>query len=239
MADSGWRMADGGWRIADGGWRMADGGWRIADGRWRMGGRAKSVPKLNAARPPIRYPLSAIRHPKPCHNQSRRAFALSVSSGIATLAPTLIFLSPRAWLAQWPRRLQLFVVALLLLGSVAQSWHVCAMGGHVMAGEAETHHGAKKFAVLTNADGTPGPVVCACAHEDELVGISAFAAHPAAHGHATCLALLLQTMPIQAGAPFVIAQLEAPRPLYATRAHITPAFAAPLTLRGRAPPLDC
>ena len=168
------------------------------------------------------------------------------SYGTLTLVPDVIFLSPHDWLAQWPRRLQLFVVALLLLAGVAQNWHVCALGGHAMAGHemsvgGSSHgggHGAKKFKVLTNADGTPGPVICECAHEDEP-GVNAFAALPPVHDHVTCLALLLQTMPLQAGVPFSLHQREVARPLYATRAQITPAFAIPLARRGRSPPLDC
>ncbi len=115
------------------------------------------------------------------------------------------------------------------------------MGGHVMAtehGESHGAHGAKQFKVITNANGTPGPVICQCAHDDEPLG-NAFAALPDAHSHLTCLALLLQTMPLQASVPFSLAIIETTRPLYATRARITPAFASPLALRGRAPPLDC
>lgn len=172
--------------------------------------------------------------------------ALPGSSGILTLDPTVIFLSPRDWLAQWPRRLQIFAIALLLLAGVAQNWHVCAMSGHAMAGhemsvESGSHgggHGAKKFKVLTNADGTPGPVICVCAHEDSPPG-PAFAALPEAHEHVTCLALLLQTMPLQAGVPFVLNQREVARPIYATFAEAAPAFAAPLARRGRSPPRDC
>lgn len=171
---------------------------------------------------------------------------LSGSSETLRLDPTVIFLSPRDWLAQWPRRLQLFAAALLLLASVAQSWHVCALGGHVMAGhemsvETSSHgggHGTKKFKVLYNADGTPGPVICECAHEGQPPG-NAFAARPDAPSHVTCLALLLQTMPLQAGVPFTLNQREVARPIYATRAQTAPAFAAPLLRRGRSPPLDC
>ena len=163
--------------------------------------------------------------------------ALPASSGSATLPPTVISLSPRAWLAQWPRRLQLCVVALLLLAGVAQNWHVCAMSGHAFAGP-HAEHGARKFKVITNADGSPGPVICACAHEDEP-NVNAFAPRPAAHDHVTCLALLLQTMPLQAGVPFVVNHVEVPRAFYAERAQVRPAFAAPFALRGRAPPLDC
>ena len=115
------------------------------------------------------------------------------------------------------------------------------MGGHVFAAEHGEHganHGAKKFKVLTNADGTPGPVVCVCAHDDEP-NVNAFAARPIAHDHVSCLALLLQTMPLQAGVPFQIAFVEVARPFYATRAETIPAFASPLALRGRAPPLSC
>ena len=169
---------------------------------------------------------------------------MSESSDKTTLDPTVILLSPRAWLAQWPRLLQLFVVALLLLASVAQSWHVCALGGHGLGSEHSSHgagqvgHGAKHFKVIYNADGTPGPVICQCAHEDGP-NVNAFAALPPAHEHMTCLALLLQTMPLQAGVPFSIELREVARPLYARRAQITPAFAIPLARRGRAPPLDC
>lgn len=115
------------------------------------------------------------------------------------------------------------------------------MSGHVTASAHSSHggaHGAREYKVITNADGTPGPIICVCAHDDEPQGQS-FAALPDVHDHVTCLALLLQTMPIQAGVPFKFALVEAPRPIYTTRAQITPAFAAPLARRGRAPPLDC
>ena len=192
-------------------------------------------------RNPKQHPTGVI----PCHNQSARAASCWLRLGLRDFSPNVIHLSPRAWLAQWPRRLQLCVVALLLLAGVAQSWHVCALGGHVMAGaEQSSHvaghgaHGAKQFKVIYNADGTPGPVICECAHDDEPQG-QAFAALPDAHSHVTCLALLLQTMPLQAGVPFTLNQREDARPFYATRAQITPAFAEPLARRGRAPPLDC
>lgn len=114
------------------------------------------------------------------------------------------------------------------------------MGGaeHSSHGAGHVGHGAKQFKVIYNADGTPGPVICECAHDDQPQG-AAFAALPAAHDHVTCLALLLQTMPLQAGVPFTLNQREDTRPLYATRAHFTPAFAAPLARRGRSPPRDC
>ena len=174
---------------------------------------------------------------------------MPASSETLTLALTVIFLSPRDWLAQWPRRLQFFAVALLLLAGVAQSWHVCALSGNAIAGhemavENSSHGGehggkkSKKFKVLTNADGTPGPVICVCDHEDSPPG-AAFAALPDAHEHVTCLALLLQTMPLQAGVPFTLNLAETPRPIYATRAQTARAFNAPLSGRGRSPPLDC
>ena len=155
-----------------------------------------------------------------------------------------MLLSPRAWLAQWPRRLQFFAVALLLLATIAQSWHVCAMSGHVAGAQHGEHgsHGAKKFKILTNADGTPGPVICACADGDaheENPDVAAVSQSPTAHSHVTCLALLLQTMPLQVGTVWTLAIVETPRTLYATRAQITPAWALPLARRGRAPPLDC
>ena len=117
------------------------------------------------------------------------------------------------------------------------------MAGHEMSVETSSHggevggHGAKKFKVITNADGTPGPVICACAHEDQPAG-NAFAALPDAHAHVTCLALLLQTMPLQVGVPFTLNQCEVARAIYATRAQTAPAFAAPMARRGRSPPLD-
>lgn len=174
----------------------------------------------------------------------RARVALSASSETHKLVPNVMLLSPRVWLAQWPRRLQLFAVALLLLGTLAQSWHVCALSGHAMAGDASSHgggHGAKKskkFKVIANADGTPGPVICVCDHEDSPPG-AAFAARPDAHEHATCLALLLQTMPLQAGVPFTLVWAETPRSIYAPRAEIASARAALLSRRGRSPPLDC
>ena len=189
-----------------------------------------------------------MKHPArviPCDNQCARASPCLRRLRLRDFPPTLIFLSPRAWLAQWPRRLQLFAVALLLLAGVAQNWHVCAMSGHDMSGaEHSSHvaghsgHGVKQFKVLTNADGTPGPVICECAHDNEPQGLT-ISAPPDAHEHATCLALLLQTMPLQAGVSFTLDLAATPRPIYEVRAQITRAFAAPLVRRGRAPPLDC
>ena len=196
---------------------------------------------------------SFVEHPTrviPCDNQSARACSCLWRLGVRHFDSNVIFLSPRAWLAQWPRRLQLFAVALLLLATVAQNWHVCAMSGHDMSGHAmsgaehSSHvaghgaHGVKQFRVIYNANGTPGPVICECAHPDEPQG-QAISALPAAHDHVTCLALLLQTMPLQAGVPFTLDLTSTPRPIYAQHAQIAPAFAAPLPRRGRAPPLGC
>ena len=114
------------------------------------------------------------------------------------------------------------------------------MGGAEQSSHAAGHgaRGAKQFKVIYNADGTPGPVICECAHPDEPQG-QTISARPDAHSHVSCLALLLQTMPLQAGAPFSLNWRAAARPIYATRARITLAFAAPRARRGRAPPLDC
>ena len=149
-----------------------------------------------------------------------------------------MLLSPRAWLAQWPRRLQFFAVALLLLAGVAQSWHVCAMSGHAH-GAPHIEGAAMRYVTVNNADGTPGPVVCAEVPAPPPV-IHGPALSPRPHsGAIDCLAMLLQTMPLQAGVPFTLELREIVRPQFATRAEIKPAFAAPFALRGRAPPATC
>ena len=150
----------------------------------------------------------------------------------------MIFLSPRDWLAQWPRRLQLFAVALLLFASVAQSWHVCAMGSHALC-EGPMDDVAMRYVTVQNADGSPGPVVCAETPAPSKLRGNVINSRPAANGSVDCLAMLLQTMPLQAGVPFTLELRETQRALYATRAEITPAFALPLALRGRAPPATC
>lgn len=144
----------------------------------------------------------------------------------------------RAWLARWPRRLQLFAVALSLLAAIAPAWHVCALSGHVQGHE--NGHGAQhRFTVARNADGSPGPFICACASHIEDYKGNKFAARPEAHGHVNCLALLLQNLPAQVAAPPALWEFEAPRAVYTNVVARPDAFEAPLTKRGRAPPLEC
>ena len=166
----------------------------------------------------------------------RARAALSVASVQTTLSIDVIFLSPRDWLAQWPRRLQCFAVALLLLAGLAQSWHVCAMGSHALC-DGHSDDVAMRYVTVNNADGSPGPVICA--ETPPKIRGNAFAPTPASNGQIDCLAMLLQTMPLQAGVPFTLATRTFARPHFAARAEIKPAFAAPFALRGRAPPTNC
>lgn len=146
----------------------------------------------------------------------------------------------RDWLAQWPRRLQFFAVVLSLLAAIAPAWHVCALGGHVIGHEHGSGHGDHQFTIARNADGSPGPFICACAsHYDEkpIVG-NALAPRPPAHEHVNCLALLLQNMPVQLAAPPALWEFAAPRAVYAGAVRDFAAFAAHLPYRGRAPPVN-
>ncbi len=182
-----------------------------------------------------------MKHPArviPSDNQSKTSAHLPASSIRPILPCDVIFLSPRDWLAQWPRRLQWFAVALLLLASTAQSWHVCAMGSHALcAGPMDDV--AMRYVTVRNADGSPGPVVCAETPSPPKIRGNSLNSRPAANGAVDCLAMLLQTMPLQAGVPFTLELRETSRTIYATRAEIKPAFASPLALRGRAPPATC
>ena len=154
-----------------------------------------------------------------------------------TLSLPVNFLSMRAWLAQWPRRLQGFALALSLLAAIAPSWHVCALSGH-SAGY-QTHAGQHQFAVARNADGSPGPYICACASHPKDYKGNKLGPSPAAHDHVNCLALLLQNLPAQVAAPPALVELRASGALYAPQVAELAAFEAPLSQRGRAPPLDC
>ena len=147
----------------------------------------------------------------------------------------------RVWLAQWPRRLQWFAVALSLLAAIAPAWHVCALSGHA-AGHAaahETHRGKHQFTVARNADGSPGPFICACASHPEDYKGDKLAPAPWAHDHVSCLALLLQNMPAQVAAPPALCELRAPPALYGVGVSQGAAFEVPHLQRGRAPPWGC
>ncbi len=97
-----------------------------------------------------------------------------------------------------------------------------------------------RYVTVPNADGSPGPVVCAqVPPPPPKIRGNTLTSRPAANGQIDCLAMLLQTMPLQAGVPFTLELRETPRPIYATRAEIKAAFASPLALRGRAPPATC
>ena len=153
----------------------------------------------------------------------------------------MIFLSPRQWLAQGPRALQLFAVVLSLLGALAPTWHVCAMGGHVMAApHGAAHDAGARYVTVLNADGTPGPVVCAAVPPPPpKVHGNAFAPRPAAHGDVSCLAMLLQTMPLHAATAPTLHRPSTTRPIYFARPREGAAFEAPRQARGRAPPANC
>ncbi len=103
-------------------------------------------------------------------------------------------------------------------------------------------HGAHQFTVARNADGSPGPFICACAsHYEKKVEIKGnrFEPRPAAHNHVNCLALLLQNLPAQVAAPPALWEFAALRAVYSNAPVEVAAFEAPLAQRGRAPPPGC
>lgn len=144
----------------------------------------------------------------------------------------------------WPRPTRFFVLALALLQFVAPTWHVCEMGGHVMAhGATKSHHGALKLAQVQTQSGateTQQPLICFCqAHEKPAPDPNAPQLESGSHpSHATCLALLLQTMPATALAPPAIFEIRtATLSSFIARHETAPQTAILRRFRGRAPPM--
>lgn len=141
--------------------------------------------------------------------------------------------------------------------ALAPAWHVCEMGGHVMASGAATHgamthglttHGASSIeaALLASAadnSAVERPLICYCAPRPHSASVSSsvsrfqVAAVPLHHAM-TCLAMLLQSMPGDfaaapswGGAPGAVVETAWAAP------RVRALFAAPRHERGRAPPL--
>ena len=145
-----------------------------------------------------------------------------------------------------PRALRFWVLALALLQVVAPVWHVCALGGHVFGHEKAAHHGAANETAkpaASDENAAPQALICYCPPKSAAPQLAAnemrVAATPDAMDHATCLALLLQTLPAQMAAPPAIfvfqtsAEIElVSRPLSAV------SIAAMRRFRGRAPPVS-
>ncbi len=163
------------------------------------------------------------------------------------------------WLQLWPRSARFFVLALALLQFVAPTWHVCEMGGHVAArhnsgGVTGTHHeNAAKSATLIALQAAPHnqdetatrkPLICFCVREEHAPKETApnpNAPHleNAPHsGHATCLALLLQSMPgAVTASPALIRQSVVRCESFVARHESAPQIAILRRFRGRAPPV--
>jgi len=136
-----------------------------------------------------------------------------------------------------PRATRFFVIALALLQLVAPTWHVCALGGHLAAHSKMAHHGALRVAA-----GAPNrPLICFCApHQKPLDPQTPRLDGVLSANHATCLALLLQTMPGQTGAPPPIFESRALVPAdFKIEVRSAPCLTAPRRSRGRAPPGKC
>ncbi len=155
------------------------------------------------------------------------------------------------------RALRFFVVALALLQLVAPTWHICAMGGHV-AGHSAGHsagHGANHdsasgsgAAILAALAESPAqanrPLICVCApHEKPQTPPDPRAPRfegRADASHATCLAMLLQTMPAQLGAPPRLPRSQSlVVAAFVASFYGAPSVAAPRRFLGRAPPRKC
>ena len=149
-------------------------------------------------------------------------------------------LSFRRALQLWPRSVRFFVLALALLQFVATTWHVCQLGGHVMARGATgvmPHGAAHAFGTNANAN---QPLICFCAaHHKPLDPKTPRLDGVSACNHATCLALLLQNLPGATTAPPAIFCTSAIFPAnFIARYQIAPQIAALRRFRGRAPPLS-
>lgn len=149
-------------------------------------------------------------------------------------------LSFRHILQRWPRQARFFVLALALLQFVAPTWHVCEMGGHVMAGGDMSSHAGMAVAATAAPTGPQRPLICYCAAKPSH-HTDSDAPHfsPTLNSqHATCLALLLQSMPghFTAG-PALFTFSVAFVKLSAARPELSPSTAFLSHFRGRAPPL--
>ncbi|PQV65486.1 hypothetical protein B1R32_101228 [Abditibacterium utsteinense] len=159
-------------------------------------------------------------------------------------------LSFRCALLLWPRPVRFFVLALALLQFVAPTWHICELGGHVMAGQsmargAAMHHGdALSIAAqnsATTANDATTPLICFCAAHEKLAS-NPNAPHLdgiASQNHTTCLALLLQTMPGALAAPPAIFRVKTlVCASFIARQNGAPQIAILRRFRGRAPPMS-
>lgn len=147
-------------------------------------------------------------------------------------------LSFRRALQLWPRPIRFFVLALALLQFVAPTWHVCQLGGHVMArGAARAmHHGATP-SVETQAKANQ-PLICFCAPRPKPIDPKTPLLNGISHAnHATCLALLLQTLPgATVTPPAIFRDVATFRADFIARREIAPQIALLRRFRGRAPP---
>lgn len=106
-------------------------------------------------------------------------------------------ISLRAWLERFPAQVRLFVALLAMLSFVAPTWHICSMGGHVMArnNDATAMAGMNHIAFEKSKSGA---LICFCAAKPHPTKpASPFQARgrmSMAHD-ANCLALLLAAMP--------------------------------------------
>jgi hypothetical protein len=147
-----------------------------------------------------------------------------------------------------PLSLRLLVVLLAFVQFIAPTWHVCEMGGHVMAmrpGASMAHHGDTDAAQAkqASADGPMQPLICYCApkpkHQENpnWPKLTPVVSHDE---HVTCLALLLQTMPGAVAAPATLLRIGAPVEFsWQARPLTSPSFSPLPRFRGRAPPLGC
>ena len=112
-------------------------------------------------------------------------------------------LSPRCWLEQNPRQLRLFVALLTLFSFVAPTWHICSLGGHASSMSAPHAMGNMAHGETFERSAS-GAVICFCPpHErDEKFPVeTAFQLNARMTHDASCLALLLGSMPALLASP--------------------------------------
>ncbi|HEX9997647.1 MAG TPA: hypothetical protein VGB45_10915 [Abditibacterium sp.] len=152
---------------------------------------------------------------------------------------TMFFL--RVAMQKWPRAFQFWIVSLVALQLVAPVWHVCALGGFGAPESGPSHHGQKSVWEQNKPLDPTVALICVCAPPAAALDpeIPRLGGH-VAHDHATCLALLLQTMPSQIGAPPLVCEA---RPFFVaswrSSEKSAPFCASPRRFRGRAPPEIC
>lgn len=114
-------------------------------------------------------------------------------------------LSPRVWLERFPLQLRFLVALLTVFSFVAPTWHVCSLGGHVME---MTHSGAAMAGMSHSKSfqrSASGALICFCApkHRGDKFPTLVKATLNGRMAHdASCLALMLSSMPALAIAPF-------------------------------------